>query len=177
MNDVETPLNTCCRRISLVAVIGLLRHAIQSTCTLAERRRDADRACCSAARYESRNPRQRFGVYIVEFHDKSGLTDDNASRLLQLNELPSKYDLTLVLNTSKITDVSIPILAKLTSTDLIIAEDSGITDSGIVEWLRCFRKREFPPANAPYRSAANQAMQPSRGAERFDNGRSFAATG
>jgi hypothetical protein len=99
----------------------------------AERKRDADRAFVPLLDLNPGIWDNAFGVYVIEFHAKSGLSDDNASRLLQLNELPSKYDLTLVLETNKITDVSIPVLAKLISTDLIIAADSGITDSGIAK--------------------------------------------
>ncbi len=41
--------------------------------------------------------------------------------------------MTLVLRTKEISDASIPLLARLTSTDLMIVGDSGISDSGIVE--------------------------------------------
>ncbi len=46
--------------VSLVAVIGFCVMLYKALAPFAERRRDADRAFCSAARYESRNPRQRF---------------------------------------------------------------------------------------------------------------------
>lgn len=130
--------------VSLLAIVGFCVMLYKALAPFAERRRDADRAFVPLLDMNPGILDNAFGVYIVEFHAKSGLTDDNASRLLQLNELPSKYDLTLVLNTSKITDVSIPVLAKLTSTDLIIAEDSGITDSGIAELGTLLPKARVP---------------------------------
>lgn len=114
-----------------IAGFGVMLYTILAP--FDERSRDADRAFVPLLDLNPGILDNAFGVYIVEFDAKSALTDDNASRLLQLNELPSKYDLTLVIKTNKITDVAIPVLAKLTSADLIVTEDSGMTDSGIAE--------------------------------------------
>ena len=119
--------------VSFVVIAGFCVILYIAIAPFAERRRNADRAFLPLRDLYPEIFDNAFGAYVVEFHARSGLNDDNASRLLQLNELPSKYDLTLVLETNKITDFSIPVLAKLTSTDLIIAADSGITDSGIAK--------------------------------------------
>lgn len=72
-----------------------------------------------------------FGVFHVKFHADSKLTDDNASELLALNRLPAKYDLTLWLKTPAISDASIPVLSKLTTTDAIVFERTNLTDKGL----------------------------------------------
>lgn len=119
--------------VSLVTIasFSVILHSV--TAPFAERKRDADRAFVSLLDLNPRILDNTFGVYIVEFDENSGLADENASRLLQLNELPEKYDLTLVLSTKKISDISIPCLARLTSADLIIVDNSEISDSGITE--------------------------------------------
>lgn len=72
-----------------------------------------------------------FGVYVVEFGDASGLSDSTAHKLTELNKLPSEYDLTLVVKTDAITDKSVDILSRLTTTDTIVLDGTGLSDDGI----------------------------------------------
>ncbi|MGB7323631.1 MAG: hypothetical protein WBD31_02080 [Rubripirellula sp.] len=72
-----------------------------------------------------------FGVYVIEFGDASGLSDSTAHKLTALNKLPSEYDLTLVLKTDAITDKSVDILSRLTTTDTIVLDGTGLSDDGI----------------------------------------------
>ena len=142
--------------VCLVAIAGFCVMLYKVFAPFAARSRDADRAFVPLLDLNPAILDNAFGVYIVEFNAKSGLTDDNAARLLQLNELPSKYDLTLVIKTNKITDVAIPVLAELTSADLLIAEDSGITDSGIAELDTLLPRTRVP---ARERKAAKSGEQ------------------
>lgn len=98
---------------------------------MAERKRDADRAFGPLRDLRPAVWDNAFGVYVIEFGPASLLADDNVSRLLQLNRLPSKYELTLVLETNWITDAAIPTLAQLTSVDWMIIQDSAMTEAGI----------------------------------------------
>jgi hypothetical protein len=72
-----------------------------------------------------------FGVYIVEFDDASGLSDSTAHKLTALNKLPTEYDLTLVLKTDAITDKSVAILSRLTTTDTIVLDGTGLSNDGM----------------------------------------------
>lgn len=72
-----------------------------------------------------------FGVFHVKFHADSKLTDENVSELLALNRLPAKYELTLWLRTPAISDASVPVLSKLTTTDAIIFERTNLTEKGM----------------------------------------------
>lgn len=84
-----------------------------------------------------------FGVFFLEFHDQSLLTDANADRLLHLNDIPPKYEITLILNTKYITDASIETLAKLTSADWLVVDRSGLTADGVKQ-LESLRSARFP---------------------------------
>lgn len=72
-----------------------------------------------------------FGVFYLEFNDSSLLTDENVERLLLLNEMPQKYELTLMLDTPRITDESIDTLAKLRTVDRLVVGKSGMTTEGV----------------------------------------------
>jgi hypothetical protein len=72
-----------------------------------------------------------FGVFILEFHDHSLLSDENVERLLLLNDMPPKYELTVMLETQNITDESIETLGKLKSVDSLFVDKSGMTDEGV----------------------------------------------
>ena len=74
-----------------------------------------------------------FGVFILEFHNHSLLSDENVERLLLLNEMPPKYELTLMLETQKVTDKSLDTLAKLTTVDSLFVDKSGMTDDGVAK--------------------------------------------
>tara|TARA_R110002049_G_scaffold27283_1_gene93846 strand:- start:1759 stop:2214 length:456 start_codon:yes stop_codon:yes gene_type:complete len=73
-----------------------------------------------------------FGVYILEFHDYSLLNDDNATRLLLLNEMPAKYELSLMIETEAVTDSSIDVLSQLQTVDYLYVEKSGLSSDGIM---------------------------------------------
>jgi hypothetical protein len=72
-----------------------------------------------------------FGVFILEFHDHSLLSDENVERLLLLNEMPPKYELTLMLETQNVTDESIDTLAMLKTVDSLFVDKSGMTVEGV----------------------------------------------
>lgn len=74
-----------------------------------------------------------FGVSHVKFESDSKLSDKNSEELLVLNKVPDKYDLTLWLMNSNITDASIRILTQLKTTDAIILQGTGITEEGIAQ--------------------------------------------
>lgn len=72
-----------------------------------------------------------FGVYILTFNEASDLRDENASELLTLNRLPSKYDLTLIIETPEITDASIDVLSSLRTVDKLLLQGSALSPDGI----------------------------------------------
>ncbi|WP_164103829.1 hypothetical protein [Candidatus Laterigemmans baculatus] len=74
-----------------------------------------------------------FGVFYLEFREHSLLSDDNVERLLLLNEMPPKYELTLMLETPGVTDKSIDTLAKLTTVDYLFVDKSGMTADGVAK--------------------------------------------
>ena len=74
-----------------------------------------------------------FGVFILEFHDHSLLSDNNVERLLLLNEMPPKYELTVMLETQNVTDGSIDTLAKLKTVDSLFIDKSGMTNEGVAK--------------------------------------------
>ncbi len=82
-----------------------------------------------------------FGVFILEFPDRSLLSDDNVERLLLLNDMPPKYELTVILETQRITDKSVDTLGKLKSVDSLFVDKSGLTDEGVA------RLRRLLPSN------------------------------
>lgn len=132
-----TDEKTLKRRIVLVAVVLVMAGVVVgclsflTLASLAERKRDADRAFGPLRDLRPAVWDNAFGVYVIEFGPASLLADNNVSRLLQLNQLPSKYELTLVLETIRITDAAIPTLAQLTSVDWMIVQDSAMTEAGI----------------------------------------------
>ncbi|EKK00914.1 hypothetical protein RBSH_03768 [Rhodopirellula baltica SH28] len=71
-----------------------------------------------------------FGVFILEFHKHSLLSDTNANELLLLNQMPPKYELTLVIDTNAITDASIDTFANLTTVDYLIVGDTVLSAEG-----------------------------------------------
>jgi hypothetical protein len=74
-----------------------------------------------------------FGVFVLEFYPYSDLNDSNCDRLLLLNELPERYDLTVEIKTEHITDGSIVTLARLSRVDYLVVDDSGMTPEGIAK--------------------------------------------
>ena len=74
-----------------------------------------------------------FGVYVVIFNKDSLLNDTNVANVLSLNRIPRECDLTIIVATPAITDSAIPILANLTTTDTLVVEKSGLTESGVNE--------------------------------------------
>ena len=117
----------------IAGTVGFVIFLYVVLAPFAERRRHAERAFGPLKDLSPLILDNAFGVYMVEFSPSSQLTDDNASRLLQLNELPAKYELTLTLSTMRITDASIPRLSELKSVDQLVVVDSGITDTGIAD--------------------------------------------
>lgn len=71
-----------------------------------------------------------FGVFILEFRDHSLLSDSNVGELLLLNEMPTKYELFLLIDTDAVTDESIDTLATLTTVDYFIVGDSVLSPDG-----------------------------------------------
>ncbi|WP_164102521.1 hypothetical protein [Candidatus Laterigemmans baculatus] len=72
-----------------------------------------------------------FGVYILEFRPHSDLSDDNVDQLLLLNDLPRKYDLTVLIETEMVTDASVDTLAQLSCVDSLFVDKSGMTPEGV----------------------------------------------
>ena len=72
-----------------------------------------------------------FGVYILTFNETSQLRDANATELLTLNRLPSKYDLTLTIATPEITDASVDVLASFKTVDKLHVERSSLSRDAI----------------------------------------------
>lgn len=74
-----------------------------------------------------------FGFFILEFPNNSLLTDENVDRLLRLNGVPDKYDLTLAIETQNVTDASVETLGRLVSVDTLFVEKSAISADGIAK--------------------------------------------
>jgi hypothetical protein len=124
----------------LVVLAGLVVAAAISPfvwCSIQERRRVADaqevfpRIEPLGCQILSNPCGGRYCSYIVEFPPETRLSDDNAAGLKTLNDLPVENDLSVIVNTSAITDNALPHLKALATLDTLDVTRTRITEEGI----------------------------------------------
>ena len=59
------------------------------------------------------------------------LSDENVSILKSVIRLPPRNELDLTIRTPAVTDASIPVLETLESVDILMVDESGISDTGM----------------------------------------------
>jgi hypothetical protein len=96
-------------------------------------------------------PFNRYCCYLIEFSRETLLSDENVHQLDSLNNLATKNEVDLIIETEQITDLALPALKRIRVLDRLDVTKTRISDEGIAELIEALpqtRVHDRPTAAA-----------------------------